>query len=456
MKESNAFCNFSIQLLFFGLCLFVAGCSCLKLGETCSSNNECEAGLRCEACPANGNTRARCIRTRPLSPTSKVKGLAFNKYSWLTTHNSFALINSKSQTGTILLSPSNQEDTVTSQLNNGVRGIMLDVYDFNNDIWLCHSFGGNCFNYTAYQPAINVLKEIEAFLAANPSEIVTIFIEDYVLYPQGLTKIFDASGLKKYWFPVSKMPKDGEDWPTLDDMVQNNQRLVVFTSKADKEISEGIAYTWKYVVENQYGDSGMKAGSCPNRVESLPMSSKRVSLVVLNYFPAIPNVTESCFENSAPLIGMTKSCYEAAGQRWPNFISVDFYQRSDGGGALQALDEVNGQLTCGCANIAYCRENAPRGTCDVPQIAPPPPAADANAHPQPSSHNASDTNIPYLHVNQSQVQWIVGTIMSIAPPPGAAQHSPPPSSNIAYFDAKPIQLQWLLGTILIVMPLFWL
>lgn len=27
---------------------------------------------------------------------------------------------------------------------------MLDMYDFNNDIWLCHSFNGQCFNITAF------------------------------------------------------------------------------------------------------------------------------------------------------------------------------------------------------------------------------------------------------------------------------------------------------------------
>lgn len=27
---------------------------------------------------------------------------------------------------------------------------MLDMYDFENDIWLCHSFHGQCFNFTAF------------------------------------------------------------------------------------------------------------------------------------------------------------------------------------------------------------------------------------------------------------------------------------------------------------------
>lgn len=101
------------------------------------------------------------------------------------------------------------------------------------------------------QPAINVLKEIQTFLQSNPNEIITIFIEDYVTSSKGLTKVFDAADLRKYWFPVSRMPKNGGDWPTVDDMIQKNQRLVVFTSKASKEASEGIAYEWRYVVENQ-------------------------------------------------------------------------------------------------------------------------------------------------------------------------------------------------------------
>lgn len=35
-------------------------------------------------------------------------------------------------------------------LQNGVRGLMLDMYDFGNDVWLCHSTGGQCYNFTAF------------------------------------------------------------------------------------------------------------------------------------------------------------------------------------------------------------------------------------------------------------------------------------------------------------------
>ncbi|KAL9681512.1 hypothetical protein QQ045_013297 [Rhodiola kirilowii] len=337
-----------IRLLVSAVLLnLICVCAATKEGGTCILSSSCDAGLHCETCIANGNWRPRCTRIQPLNPTANNKGLPFNRYSWLTTHNSFAKLGVKSGTGGPLVAPANQQDSITDQLNNGVRGLMLDMYDFKNDIWLCHSFNGQCFDVTAFQPAINVLREVQAFLEANPTEIVTIFIEDYVNTPNGLTNLFNASGLRKFWFPVSRMPQNGGDWPTVQYMINQNQRLVVFTSKRSKEAAEGIAYDWKYTVENQYGNKGMVDGSCPNRGESAPMDTKSISLVVMNHFPDNPDLVTACKDNSENLINMVNTCHQASGQRWPNYIAVDFYKTSDGGGAPAAVDLANSHLAQG-------------------------------------------------------------------------------------------------------------
>ncbi|CAI9768856.1 unnamed protein product [Fraxinus pennsylvanica] len=307
--------------------LFTVGVACsnglCKIGDECSTNGDCEAGLYCFSCTASFSG-SRCVRSTATNQFQLLNNsLPFNKYAFLTTHNAFAI-----DDGVPRLTFTNQEDNITQQLNNGVRGLMLDTYDFKGDVWLCHSSGGECHDYTAFEPAIDTLREIGAFLSANPSEIVTLILEDYVKAPNGLTKVFTDSGLMKYWFPLSKMPKNGQDWPLVSDMVANNQRLLVFTSIQSKEASEGIAYQWNYMVENQYGDGGMKAGSCFNRAESSVLNDTSKSLVLVNYFRSVPIKLLACVQNSGDLIKMLQTCHDVAANRWANFMAADFYKVS--------------------------------------------------------------------------------------------------------------------------------
>ncbi|XP_073264689.1 PI-PLC X domain-containing protein At5g67130 isoform X2 [Populus alba] len=325
-----------------------------RLHDECSSNQDCEAGLYCLACPL-GFPGTRCVRSTITDQFKLLNNsLPFNKYAFLATHNAYAIDGYPSHTRVPRITFTNQEDSVMDQLNNGARALMLDTYDFRGDVWLCHSFKGQCHDYTAFGPAIDTLREIEAFLSTHPAEIVTIILEDYVQAPNGLTKVFTDAGLMKYWFPVTNMPKNGQDWPLVNDMVQNNQRLLVFTSIQSKEASEGIAYQWNYMVENQYGNIGMQAGSCTNRKESPPLNDNSRSLVLVNYFRCIPMKKLSCEDNSRNLINMLHTCNGAAANRWANFVAVDYYKRSEGGGSFQAVDLLNGKLLCGCDDVHAC------------------------------------------------------------------------------------------------------
>lgn len=59
-----------------------------------------------------------------------MKGLAFNNYTWLTTHNSYALTSTKSSTGSSLITEFNQEDTVTNQLKVSLVSLYINSCNF--------------------------------------------------------------------------------------------------------------------------------------------------------------------------------------------------------------------------------------------------------------------------------------------------------------------------------------
>jgi hypothetical protein len=70
----------------------------------------------------------------------------------------------------------------------------------------------------------------------------------------------------------------------------------------------------------------MKEGNCPNRAESPPLNDTGKSLVLVNYFRSFPLKPLSCEDNSGGLINMLHTCYGASGNRWANFVAVDFYK----------------------------------------------------------------------------------------------------------------------------------
>lgn len=74
------------------------------------------------------------------------------------------------------------------------------------------------------------------------------------------------------------------------------------------------------------GDGGMVPGSCANRAESNPMNSTGVSLILQNFFRTDPVEADSCGDNSDGLFEQLPVCYAASGNRWANFLAVDFYK----------------------------------------------------------------------------------------------------------------------------------
>lgn len=76
------------------------------------------------------------------------------------------------------------------------------------------------------------------------------------------------------------------------------------------------------------GSQGEESGSCSNREESAGLNDKSKSLVLVNHFKTIPVKELSCIDNSEDLNDMLKTCFAAAGNRWANFVAVDYYKVS--------------------------------------------------------------------------------------------------------------------------------
>lgn len=90
------------------------GAAAQQVGDACSSDAGCGDGLHCSPCGSGGDKI--CTRAKPIDPATHGTGLPFNNYTWLTTHNSYALTGAVSATGAAIISPTNQEDNVTAQL----------------------------------------------------------------------------------------------------------------------------------------------------------------------------------------------------------------------------------------------------------------------------------------------------------------------------------------------------
>lgn len=75
--------------------------------------------------------------------------------------------------------------------------------------------------------------------------------------------------------------------------------------------------------------------TCQPRGESAALTDKTKSLFLENYFPSNPNRTTACIDNSALLSKALNVCHTATGNRWANFLAVDYYQVRD---TAEAID----------------------------------------------------------------------------------------------------------------------
>jgi hypothetical protein len=204
-------------------------------------------------------------------------------------------------------------------------------------VYLCHRF---C--ELGAIPIDQAFGNLRDFLAANPDEVVTVVIEDYVP-PADIAASAERTGLIDYIYegPV------GEPWPTLQEMIDSGGRALMM---AENEAG-GSEYPWYHpaydelVQETPYSfkkpaqltDPAKLTASCePNRG---PASA---AVFLINHWidtsPAPKPSNAAIVNTREALLDRIHHCEEQR-DLTANLIAVDFYKEGDLFGAVASLND---------------------------------------------------------------------------------------------------------------------
>lgn len=247
----------------------------------------------------------------------------YDEVSYATTHNAFSV------KGTF--AAANQTRTIETQLEEGIRGLMLDThYDSSGVASYCHNVCG-----IGREPLVPGLEIIRRFLDKNPREVVTLIFEAHISSAD-TAAAFEACGLIRY---VRRQPL-GAPWPTLEEMIDADERLVVFTDAGFGD------YDW-YLEQFAYGfQNDYAAETAADFTCAADRGEETNAIFIMNHFLTRTISTEAMaamvnpYEVLAPRVAQ---CWTETGKR-PNFVTVDYYEIGD---VLRVVDELNGVAASG-------------------------------------------------------------------------------------------------------------
>ena len=292
----------------------------------------------------------------------------YDEVSYLTTHNAMSVADAP---GWYL---AEQPHSITSQLDGGARGLMLDVWEarpagdyvsslavdraegrqqledaFGPEVvasalrvveaiigpptgppalYLCH---GLCeIGATELAPTLDALR---VWLDTNPDEVVSVIVENHVPAADVGAAIV-AAGLEPY------LATPTDTWPTLRSMITSGRRLVVMTEKG----SGGSDYPWlahafDLTQDTPYTFPSADDFSCePNRG-----TSDSPLFLVNHWLSGFGNLVSAAEQvNVDQVLGArVEQCREERGMQ-PTFVGVNYYSIGDVATVVAELNGVAG------------------------------------------------------------------------------------------------------------------
>jgi len=244
---------------------------------------------------------------------------------------------------------SNQDQNVTTQLNNGIRLLQVQAHQATSGVRLCHT---NCIIHDGGL-AVDYLKEVKAWLDQNLNEVVTILIVNSDnLPPTQWKSIYQSANMETISFAPASSPLTFEAWPTLGDMIDSGKRVVTFLdNQADFSqvpyIIDEFTNVWESpfdVTENSFPCTVNRTAGDPTTQMFLINHYLDRVLTVAGIAIPTPDKASLNVTNAATGVGSlgaeVDTCVIAHG-RPPNFLLVDFYEFGSGS-VFQVAASSNG------------------------------------------------------------------------------------------------------------------
>ncbi|MEE2828657.1 MAG: hypothetical protein VX498_05690 [Myxococcota bacterium] len=220
-----------------------------------------------------------------------------------------------------------QQYGLARQLEDGIRGMLLDTKEWNGDLYLCHS---DCdFGAILLSEALGLIRD---FLLAHPTEVMAIIFQD-AISPEQTASAFAKAGLDDlvYTHPP------GAVWPRVGEMVEANTRLLV-TAEFSGPPPAWYHHAWDLFQDTHYAFEDLDSMHCESH-----RGTEESPLFLVNHWLAgplglpLPSLSEEA--NQAEVLwAQLERCEEERGLR-PNLIAVDFYAVGD---LLAVVDALNG------------------------------------------------------------------------------------------------------------------
>ena len=224
-----------------------------------------------------------------------------------TTHNSYNVAKGKKH----FLFPNHTYD-ITRQLNDSIRGFMLDVYERKGEVVLYHGFP-----VLGTQKLNSVLLAMQKWLVEHPSEVVAIIFENYI----SQSKLLDELKLAGMEDRLVMLPNTS-NLPTLQQLQASHKQLLVFVESEMGDSVEGVYPAWKNILDTPW--SIKPHAAMPNYIGRGSNNSK---LFLMNHWidRLIPNKRDARRMNDLEFMkARIESCKNELG-RYPNFIGVNFH-----------------------------------------------------------------------------------------------------------------------------------